>query len=115
VCHLYIFSQFGVATTLKNFGIFAVFYVFAIGRLTWIVIPPLTFLGTISYSLYLVHCEAGYTFIHWLHVGHGLPPGLAMIVSAIAAVSIATLFCFGIERPANRALTRWLRKPAKAQ
>ena len=102
LCHLYVFRQFGAAHAVKNFGIFALFYFFAIGRLTWIAIPPLTFLGTISYSLYLVHCEAGYTFIHWLHVGQGLSPGPAMIVSAVLAVSAATLFSFAIERRRTR-------------
>jgi len=75
-------------------------------------LPPLIFLSTISYSLYLVHQNIGYIVIREAQA-RGLTPLAAIGAAAGFAIAIATLITFGIERPANRAVRSWLKRPSR--
>jgi len=78
-----------------------VFALFATRRLTWLRFGPLVWLGSISYTLYLVHQNIGYAVIDTA-LRHGAPPLLAV------AVAIATTLCLAA------AISRWIERPAMA-
>lgn len=81
-------------------GVFSVFYLLVWDRLSWIVCKPLVFLGTISYSVYLLHQNIGYVILHGLRDITGSPIVL-LGVPCLATVALATALTFGIERPAS--------------
>ena len=83
---------------------FALFYALARQRLGWIAMRPLVFLGTISYSLYLVHQNIGFVIMRSL----GTTPRPVQITVAISLVLLlATGLTFLVEKPALRAIRMW--------
>ncbi len=80
-------------------GFFTLFYVFIKGKLTFIGLKPLIFLGTISYSLYLTHQNVGFAAINYLHQ-HSANAFVSFIVPLVCALLIATCITFCIEQPA---------------
>jgi peptidoglycan/LPS O-acetylase OafA/YrhL len=85
----------------------ALFFLFVLGHLTFLVWPPLLFLGKISYSLYLLHQYIGLQVIHSLHVTWGLNIYLAVGLT----VGLCILLAYGVTRyvelPAIRAIKDW--------
>jgi peptidoglycan/LPS O-acetylase OafA/YrhL len=65
--------------------------------------PVLLFLGTISYSLYLVHATIGRVIITRL-VPQGVNLYAAALIAGVASIATATAFAFLIERPAMKLL-----------
>ncbi len=78
----------------------AAFVLFLRGWLEWLAIRPLVFLGSISYSFYLLHQYIGVSLIRQLTPY--LPDLVALCVAASCCVGLAF------------ALTRWVELPAKA-
>lgn len=97
-------SETNWETTLFVAAFVLVFYLALQGYLRWICIKPLIFLGTISYSLYLVHQNVGYVMIRSLYQIN-VDPNLSILVTTIAMMLIASGVTFGVERPAMR----WIR------
>lgn len=83
----------------------------------WALGTPFVFwLGTVSYSIYLVHmlvnsvCRARLTdLLEGLHVPHGYTIGGILLLAPMVAISAATYY--GIERPARDGLRSLARKP----
>ena len=97
----------GLTAALFAGAFFAAFYALAADRLTWLAARPLVFLGAISYSLYLVHQNIGYTVMRAL----GSFPRPLQIAAAVAlAVLLASALTFFIERPALRAIRDFFKK-----
>ncbi len=69
-------------------------------------IPPLRFLGRVSYPLYLVHQAPGFILIARLEA-MGVPPDLAIGVAITAAILLAWAITDLVEAPVGR----WLRRP----
>lgn len=78
---------------------FTLFAALASQRLSWIAVRPLVFLGTISYSLYLVHQNIGYVILRALD---GVPLPLAIAAACAAVISLAAALTFTVEKPALR-------------
>jgi peptidoglycan/LPS O-acetylase OafA/YrhL len=92
-----------------------VFALFAYGKLNFLRWPPLVWLGGVSYTLYLLHANIGWTLIHRLE-GAGTAPYLAIAVALTVSVILAYGVTQLVERPALRIIRRaWdgLRKAAR--
>jgi peptidoglycan/LPS O-acetylase OafA/YrhL len=81
-----------------------IFLAVAWRRLTWIAAGPLTFLGTISYTLYLIHQNVGYIVIR-AATAHGVSPDSAICLALGVAIGLASVLTWTVEKPARS----WLR------
>lgn len=82
----------------------AVVYFAASGRLTWLRNPVLAWLGAISYPLYLVHENIGWS-VQLRLVEMGMPTDLIVLIALVLALGLATLLNRLVEQPAMR----WIR------
>jgi peptidoglycan/LPS O-acetylase OafA/YrhL len=82
----------------------ATFYAIATGWLRFIALGPLVFLGTISYTLYLVHQNIGYVVMQKAMAG-GLRTNAAIALAIVVSVLLAALLTYTVERPGRE----WLR------
>lgn len=80
----------------------------ATGRLQWLATRPLLWLGSISYSLYLVHQDLGRTII-WRLTKAGVPLAVAIVLMLLLALLIAHLVRNLVEEPSQVALRTWWR------
>jgi peptidoglycan/LPS O-acetylase OafA/YrhL len=78
---------------------FVLFFLFATGNLRILSIKPLMYLGTISYSLYLIHQNVGYIIIRQLDANNMLNPISIIIVPLTIVIAIAALMQRYIEKP----------------
>lgn len=103
---LCLFTQFFIHGPLGTpfIGIFfGVFLLIAKRQLAWLAFRPLVFLGTISYTLYLVHQNIGYAVMRQLVD----EPRFVQVSAAVAvAIALATLLTFFVEKPSLRFLRR---------
>jgi peptidoglycan/LPS O-acetylase OafA/YrhL len=79
------------------------------GGIPFLRLPPLVFLGTISYSLYLVHQKMGHIVMAKM-ADHGVDPAYGLIVAALISIAVATALTFLVERPALNAIRDWYKK-----
>jgi peptidoglycan/LPS O-acetylase OafA/YrhL len=84
---------------------FGLFYLFVYGRLGWIAMRPMVYLGTISYSLYLIHGCIGNACIPRLP-GLWRWPALTMAVPLVLSLAAAAMITHGIEQPALRLIRK---------
>jgi peptidoglycan/LPS O-acetylase OafA/YrhL len=84
----------------------AIFWLATSGRLPWLNQPWLVWLGTISYSLYLVHGNLGYVILRAAKLA-GWDVNLSIGLAIVAAVATAEVFTFFVERPTHDALRAW--------
>lgn len=85
----------------------AAFVLWKVGRggLSFLRFPPLVFVGTISYSLYLVHQNIGHAIMVAL-ARDGWGPGVRIAVATVVSVAIAVGITFFIEQPALQHIRR---------
>jgi peptidoglycan/LPS O-acetylase OafA/YrhL len=88
-------------------GFVGVFALFIAGRMQWIVNPVTLFLGSISYSFYLLHHYLGkHVLLPWMD-SFGVPYSVARFMALLFCVMIATVFSVFIENPSNRYIRTW--------
>lgn len=93
---------------------FALFWLLLKGWLKVLVVPPLLFLGSISYSLYLLHQNVGYVVIRELYALEGvLPAWFILGVPFAFSLILASLFTVYIERPVLRAVRERYRRGSR--
>ena len=99
----------GAEILLVALSAIAFFIALDAGWLRWICVPPLLWVGGISYPLYLVHQHVGMTIMDRLnHAGWGFWSG--MLVATLVALALGALIHKMIERPAGDwLLARWKR------
>ncbi|GEP10572.1 acyltransferase family protein [Methylobacterium gnaphalii] len=78
----------------------------ASGRVRILRNRPMIFLGAISYSLYLLHQVIGVYVISVL-VERGVHANVAIVLALTVVLTLAAAVCFGVERPAQRAIRRF--------
>ncbi len=84
---------------------FTLFWLLLKGWLKVLVVPPLLFLGNISYSLYLLHQNVGYVVMRELYALEGvLPTWFILGIPFAFSLVLASLFTTYIERPVLRAV-----------
>lgn len=88
---------------LACYGIFALAVA---GYLNVLSRPSLLWLGSISYTLYLVHQNIGYGLINLAYQA-GLPGQLGVILALAAAIALAAVLHYGIEKPALAYYRQW--------
>jgi len=89
-------------------------YAVARGALRWIAHEPLIFLGSISYTFYLLHQNIGYVIIRTaLH--HGVSTELAIVGALLISVGLAALLSATVERPARKAIRALYSGPREQQ
>jgi peptidoglycan/LPS O-acetylase OafA/YrhL len=92
-------------TTICVAAFTGMFYLAIAGYLRFIKLKPLIFLGSISYTLYLVHQNIGYCIIRSLYQ-HQINPNLSLLIATAISLLIAVGITVVIERPA----LKWLKK-----
>ncbi len=87
-------------------ALLAIFACMMRGWLRWIAVRPLTWLGGISYSFYLIHQHIG--FVIMLEAGAaGLGPWTAFLLAFLVALTLGALVNRLVERPAADAILGW--------
>jgi peptidoglycan/LPS O-acetylase OafA/YrhL len=79
---------------------------FANRKLGWLGWGPLAWLGTISYTLYLLHENIGFTLQKALQ-GAGMASAPSIALTLAASLLLASAVTYAIERPAMRVIRRW--------
>jgi len=82
-------------------GFFAIFTLFIYEKLTFIAIKPLIWLGSISYSLYLLHQNIGYIIIREIEA-KGFAPNIAIFSALAVSLLLAHVVMKIIERPCQK-------------
>ncbi|MTJ54240.1 acyltransferase [Anabaena sp. UHCC 0253] len=97
-----------------HFYVFILFTIFMIiiylaiaDKLKILAIKPFIFLGSISYSLYLIHIQVGWLLKSSFDV---LPSEIAVILKAAIAVVIASILTFTVEMPAMKLIKIYYKK-----
>jgi peptidoglycan/LPS O-acetylase OafA/YrhL len=80
---------------------FGLFCLFVSDRLGWIAVRPMVYLGTISYSLYLIHGCIGNACIPRLPLLWRWP-ALTMAVPLVLSLVAAAMITHGVEQPSLR-------------
>ena len=102
--------EHGSTLLLVGLACCLVFMAFVRGWLRPLRAGPFVFLGTISYSLYLLHQAIGLALIHRMEAA-GVPSPAAVAAAVAACVALATAVALGVERPAMQAIrTAWGRR-----
>lgn len=96
----------GLESMLVVSGCVATIYLFNANKLRWIVNRPLTFLGTISYPLYLAHGAVGVATIQYLNQ-YELPVVVLLLIPTAVAISLGAALTFHFEKPMLRILRTW--------
>ena len=93
------YLQEGILGGVVIASFITIFALIVAGRLSILDNKFLVYLGTISYSLYLVHQLVGFRIIRFLQES-GTPGPASLLVAALMTIALASLLTFGIERPA---------------
>jgi peptidoglycan/LPS O-acetylase OafA/YrhL len=89
----------GIVALLITMGFFGAFLLSLHGYLHWLVVRPLLFFGSISYTLYLVHSNIGFAIIRRLQMAD-VTPWLSILGAFCVAICGATLLTYLVEKPA---------------
>lgn len=81
----------------------------ATGRLPWLANPVLSFLGTISYTLYLLHENIGWV-VQRAVLAWGWPFDASIGAALVVAIGLSALLTYTVEKPAMRWVRDWYRR-----
>lgn len=95
--------------TLVACALIAIFAALIAGRLRFVAWRPLTEMGGISYSFYLVHQHVGFVVMLKL-AGAGYSPWIGFGAAFLVALGLGTAINRLIERPAGEAILAWWKR-----
>lgn len=104
-CLVYEFLFNGLIQGTAVFIFFILFYSLINDRLQFFIKRPFVFLGTISYSLYLVHQNIGYVIINFLE-NKGFVDEVYIIIPIVISIFLATFITFYIEKPIQNVIRK---------
>jgi peptidoglycan/LPS O-acetylase OafA/YrhL len=83
------------------------------GHLRFLAIRPLTWLGGISYSFYLIHQHIGFVvMLKATQAGYG--PWTGFLLAILVALALGTIVNRAVERPAGEAILAWWKRRVAA-
>jgi peptidoglycan/LPS O-acetylase OafA/YrhL len=85
----------------------AILYLLIHGKLGFLKNRAVVFIGTISYSLYLVHQNLGYVLIR-ASEKLGITSAWGLLIPIAVMIVLAAFITFRIEKPTQRVLLKWL-------
>lgn len=91
--------------------IFCLFYGFTYGKLNFLAIKPLTYIGAISYPLYLVHQNNGYVLMNILEKNGITSPVIMLLAPIAASICVAGIIHKWFEQP----VIKYLRSRSSAK
>lgn len=91
---------------------YGIFTLAVSGYLNILARPGLLWLGSISYTLYLVHQNIGYGVIDHAY-NAGLPGPVGVAIALAIAIGLASALHYGVEKPALRGFRRWRARTAE--
>lgn len=84
------------------------------GKLRWIAVRPLLWLGGISYSFYLIHQHVGFVvMLEFAKAGYS--PWIGFAAAFLVALTLGAAINRWVERPAGEAILRWWKGRAQGQ
>ena len=98
LCVVYEFLLNGAFVGSIVLSFFILFYLIVLGKLQFLNHSALVFLGTISYSLYLVHQNIGYVIINIMNSWNLTHP-IYIVIPILISVLLASTITFKIEKP----------------
>jgi peptidoglycan/LPS O-acetylase OafA/YrhL len=99
--------------TLMFVALLAAFLALIHGRLRFLAIRPLLFMGGISYSFYLIHQHVG--FVVMLKLARaGYSPWIGFAAAFLVALTLGTAINRLVERPAGEAILAWWKRRRQA-
>ena len=105
------FWLYGLYSSIILLSIYLVFSLVIFGKMKFLSHPALLFLGAISYPLYLVHQNIGYSIMRYLY-SLDFPFLLTALIAIIISIFLATILNKFIEKPATK-LIRTIYKSRK--
>ena len=103
------FLSEGLESTFIVSTFLATFYLFVAGKLSFIAVRPLVYLGGISYSLYLIHGIMGHAIIINLSE-YTSSAAVLMLVPIVASLAIAHVITNRWEVPTLKFLRSWYKR-----
>ena len=98
-------SRFNVLSCSLVSAYFVIFYCFITDKLTFLRFKPLIFLGTISYSFYLIHQKIGFIIMEHLYQ-HLTNPLIVISIALLATGLLACMLTFLVEKPAQKIIIK---------
>lgn len=94
-----LYAQYPWQGALIVSAIYLLFYCATNDKIALLSYKPFVFMGTISYSFYLVHQNIGYTVIQFFYEGE-LSPFMGIACAFLVGLVLASLLTYTVEKPA---------------
>ena len=105
LCLIYEYSFFDFTSNVFTSLFFIIFYLLIKGKLKFLNTKVLMFLGSISYSLYLVHQNIGYVIINYLELNN-LKNEIYLIIPITFSILLSSILTYYVEKPVLKAISR---------
>lgn len=114
LCLLNQFTFNNLVSSIITVFFFFIFYLMINNKMKIINIRPLTFLGGISYSLYLIHQNLGYIVIEIME-NNGLLHEIYMLIPLCLSIILATFLTNCIEKPTIKVFNEKMKQSKKTK